>query len=558
MAYQALYRKWRPMVFDDVIGQKHITETIKNEILSGKISHAYLFTGTRGTGKTSTAKIFSRAVNCLNPHDGNPCNECDICKGILSERILDVIEIDAASNTGVDNIRDIIDQTKYAPTESKCRVYIIDEVHMLSAGAFNALLKTLEEPTPGVIFILATTEIHKVPATIMSRCQRFDFKTINVTDIAERIEYILRNEGISAEREAVMYVAQLGDGSMRDSLSILDQCLAFKADNLTYDDVVDTVGAIDDTFLYDIACRISGGDAAGAVKIFEKCIADGKNTDYFAQGLLEVYRSVLLYKISKSSEYAGLKSANTEKTANVYTTEKLMYCIDIVTKLLNDIKLSSSPKVYTEMALIKMASPELDESNGALLARISELEEKIRNGKTVAIPQTEIVTENTAERTAENPVDDIPPWEDAPIPNEYEAPVSPEAEVIDDFEAERKKGEATGAQTVCDNWSELENAVMSGGAITLYMALRKAKPVPHGDKLRLVFDDAEARDACAKEENKARLAELISSVFDMKLETQYLTKSQVDSEAGGGKGDFFGKIEQFSKDFPENIEMYEN
>ena len=248
MAYQALYRKWRPMVFDDVIGQQHITETIKNEIIGNKISHAYLFTGTRGTGKTSMAKIFSRAVNCLNPQNGNPCNECDICKGILSERVLDVVEIDAASNTGVDNIRDIIEQTKYATAQSKYRVYIIDEVHMLSDGAFNALLKTLEEPAKGVIFILATTEIHKVPATIMSRCQRFDFKTINVTDIVSRIKYILKNEGILADDEALEYVAQLGDGSMRDALSILDQCLAFKENDLTYADVVDTVGAIDDTF----------------------------------------------------------------------------------------------------------------------------------------------------------------------------------------------------------------------------------------------------------------------------------------------------------------------
>lgn len=550
MAYQALYRKWRPMVFDDVIGQKHITETIKNEILNGKISHAYLFTGTRGTGKTSTAKIFSRAVNCLNPQNGNPCNECEICRGILSERILDVIEIDAASNTGVDNIRDIIDQTKYAPTESKCRVYIIDEVHMLSAGAFNALLKTLEEPTPGVIFVLATTEIHKVPATIMSRCQRFDFKTINVNEIAERIEYILKNEKISAEREAVMYVSQLGDGSMRDSLSILDQCLAFKPNNLTYADVVDTVGAIDDTFLYDIACRVSDGDAAGAVKIFEKCIADGKNTDYFAQGLLEVYRSLLLFKVSGNSDYTGLKAANTENTSKKYTTEKLMYCIDIITKLLNDIKLSSSPKVYTEMALIKMASPELDESNGALLARISELEEKFKSGKIPPYTQTQ------EKNTEKDEADDIPPWEDAPLA--YEEYSVPETEVIEEYEAEREIGEKSGAQAVCDNWGELENAVMSGGAITLYMALRKARPMANGDKLRLVFEDAEARDACAKAENKAKLEECISTVFNIKLETEYLTKNQVISEAGGAKGDFFGKIEQFSKDFPENIEMYEN
>ncbi len=543
MAYQALYRKWRPMVFDDVIGQQHITATIKNEILNNKISHAYLFTGTRGTGKTSTAKIFSRAVNCLNPADGNPCNECDICKGILSERILDVIEIDAASNTGVDNIRDIIDQTKYAAAESRCRVYIIDEVHMLSAGAFNALLKTLEEPTQGVIFILATTEIHKVPATIMSRCQRFDFKTITITDIVERIKYILAEENITADDEAIHYVAQLGDGSMRDSLSILDQCLAFKENNLTYEDVVDTVGSVDSTFLYDIACNIADGDAAGAVTIFERCIAEGKNTDYFAEGLLEVYRSTLLYKISGNLEYAGLKSANTQKTADKYTAEKLMYCVDIITRLLNDIKFSSSPKVYIEMALIKMASPALDDSNAAILARISQIESDMRSGKVVTA----------------NAIEDIPapadiPWEEPPAPAEVFAPAAEETPEP----AEAPDSSVGKADVVCQNWAELENAIMNDGSITLYMALRAARPTPAGDTLHLVFDTAEGRDACAKGDNKAKIDEYIRQVFGFEIKTEYFTKNQAPKVQPAEKGDFFGKIEQFSKEFPENIEIYEN
>lgn len=538
------------MTFDDVIGQEHITSTIKNEILTGKISHAYLFTGTRGTGKTSTAKIFSRAVNCLNPTDGNPCNECDICKGIINERILDVIEIDAASNTGVDNIRDIIDQTRYAASESRCRVYIIDEVHMLSAGAFNALLKTLEEPTDGVIFILATTEIHKVPATIMSRCQRFDFKTINITDITSRIKYILSEENITAEDEAVHYVAQLGDGSMRDSLSILDQCLAFKSDNLTYDDVVDTVGAIDTTFLYDIACKIADGDAAGAVGAFEHCIADGKNTDYFAEGLLEVYRTTLLYKISGNLDYAGLRASNTQRTADKYTTEKLMHCVDVIAQLLGDIKYSSSPKVYIEMALIKMAHPALDDSNSAILARISKLESDVKSGniavshtmsEVVNIPDFEQSPVYTDEELMENAIEYIP--------DEIPAPDAPPA--VED----KQSGNGV---TVCDNWSEVENAIMNDGGLTLYMSLRGVRPTPAGDDVHLVFETAEQRDACAKGNNKSAIEGYIRTVFGFDVNVDFFTKNNVPKSAVLEKGDFFGKIEQFSREFPENIELGEN
>ena len=237
MAYQTLYRKWRPRTFDEVVGQSHITSTLKNEITTGRTSHAYMFTGTRGTGKTSTAKILSRALNCENPVDGNPCNECAVCKGIFDESVLDVVEMDAASNNGVENIREIIDQVRYSTASSKFKVYIIDEVHMLSTGAFNALLKTLEEPPNHVIFILATTEIHKVPATILSRCQRFDFKNITSHEIADAVGAILEKENITASRDAVEYIAYLGNGSMRDALSITEQCLAYKNNDISYEDV---------------------------------------------------------------------------------------------------------------------------------------------------------------------------------------------------------------------------------------------------------------------------------------------------------------------------------
>jgi len=256
--YQTLYRRWRPQTFDEMVGQSHVTNTLKNEIMTGRIAHAYIFTGTRGTGKTSAAKILSRAVNCLNPKDGNPCNECEVCKGIINETILDVVEMDAASNNGVENIRDIIDQVRYSTASSKYKVYIIDEVHMLSQGAFNALLKTLEEPPHHVIFILATTEIHKVLPTILSRCQRFDFKNITTSDISGALANIFKKENIEAEVDALEYIAELGNGSMRDALSIAEQCLAYKSNNLTYSDVTEILGTLDDTFLFDMRKIRSG------------------------------------------------------------------------------------------------------------------------------------------------------------------------------------------------------------------------------------------------------------------------------------------------------------
>ncbi len=555
MAYQALYRKWRPMVFDDVVGQGHITTTIKNEIVTGKMSHAYLFTGTRGTGKTSTAKIFSRAVNCDAPKGGNPCNECDICKGILSERILDVIEIDAASNNGVENIRDIIEQTKYAAAEGKYRVYIIDEVHMLSQGAFNALLKTLEEPTQGVIFILATTEIHKVPATIMSRCQRFDFKTINNKDIADRIRYILEQEGIKAEDEAVEYVARLGEGSMRDSLSILDQCLAFKPNDLTIADVTDTVGAVDTTFLYDIARHIAEEDVKSAVTAFENCIRNGKNTDYFAQGLLDVYRSMLLYKVSGDIEYAGLKYENTQKTAEKYTVEKLMYCVETVSALINKIKFASSPRVFIEMAIVKMAVPALDDSTGAILSRLSKIEGMLATGKAFFAPDTREVTDNA--------VVDTPPWDDvaSAIPDEpmADAPVGEDAPVetasAESTAESPASSDKSNAQIVCDRWQELLNFIMSSGKITLYMAMKDGSCHADDNSLKIVFASAEGRDNCAKAENRASLEESIKAMFDFEVDLKILTETQHSESKQISDNDVFGKIEQFSKEFPNNIEI---
>jgi len=292
--YQALYRKWRPLVFEDVAGQDHVSETLRNSIKNDRIAHAYLFCGTRGTGKTSTAKIFSRAVNCENPVDGNPCNNCPTCRGIIDGSILDVYEMDAASNSGIDNIREIRDEVIYAPTNSKFKVYIIDEAHMLTTEAFNALLKTLEEPPGHVIFILATTEPHKIPATILSRCQRFDFRRININDIERRLSKIVKEETINITPDAIELVAELADGSMRDGLSILDQCIAYAKEELRYDDIVEIVGIADKRIIFPVAEAIADYNTSEALLLTDGFLQKGKETADFLEELIFHFRALML------------------------------------------------------------------------------------------------------------------------------------------------------------------------------------------------------------------------------------------------------------------------
>ena len=497
MAYQALYRKWRPLTFDDVIGQGHITSTIKNEIINDKICHAYLFTGTRGTGKTSTAKILSRAINCLNPKDGNPCNECEHCKGILNETIFDVVEMDAASNTGVDNIREIIEQVQYSTGVVKYRVYIIDEVHMLSTGAFNALLKTLEEPPSNVVFILATTEVHKIPATILSRCQRFDFKSIGVNDIADRIKDILNNENFTVTDEAVEYVATLGDGSMRDSLSIMDRCLSFKTDNLAYEDVVEIVGTLDNKMLYMVAENIADENVSGVIEIFEKAVLDGKNLDGFSKALLSVYRELLVAKVNGeflgNSRNAGVINSISAK----YTTEKILNCINVLSELDSNLKYAVSKRVMIEVALVRMAKPTLSTDTDALLDRIKKLEKMLEGG--VPVQKCAPVKEQTPQVT-ETKEDDLP-WYTDDEEKKSEPTAQPEKETVQVLEEpvkETKKEETSSQNTsgsksvlgVIARWNEFCDSITIKNML-LCVKLLNAKPIADGDKLVLEFADAD-------------------------------------------------------------------
>ena len=305
MSYTALYRKFRPDRFEDVKGQDHIVTTLKNQIKADRIGHAYLFTGTRGTGKTTIAKLFAKAVNCEHPVDGSPCGECRSCKTIASGASVNVIEIDAASNNGVDNIREIIDEVSYSPVEGKYKVYIIDEVHMLSIGAFNALLKTLEEPPSYVIFILATTEVHKIPITILSRCQRYDFKRINIDTIADRLQELMDKEQVAVQDKALRYIAKTADGSMRDALSLLDQCIAFHfGEELTYDKVLEVLGAVDTEVFSQLLRKVINGDVTGAIRTLEDLITGGRELSQFVGDFTWYMRNLLLVKYSENPEEA--------------------------------------------------------------------------------------------------------------------------------------------------------------------------------------------------------------------------------------------------------------
>ncbi|MDP4118686.1 MAG: DNA polymerase III subunit gamma/tau [Bacillota bacterium] len=402
MAYQVLYRRWRPINFDDMIGQEHITKTLRNQIINGRTSHAYIFTGIRGTGKTSTAKVFSRAINCTNPQNGNPCNECDTCKGILDGSIFDVSEIDAASNNGVDNIREIRDEVVYSATQTKYKVFIIDEVHMLSTGAFNALLKTLEEPPEHVVFILATTDIHKVPSTILSRCQRFDFRRITADDVAKHLKKVLAADGVEIDDDGVHLIARLAEGSMRDALSIADRCLAYGENTLTYDNIVNILGVAEDRQTVEILREVSRGDTAGVICALDSMVAAGKSIDIIINGLINSARNILMCKcLENPSGVIDLSTdtvAELKEVAKDFTEEKCVFCIKTLSETAASVRFSPNPRVTLEICLIKLCNPSYMQNTEALLDRISTIELKLKQGIPVSSPHEISAVEKPKEK----------------------------------------------------------------------------------------------------------------------------------------------------------------
>lgn len=392
MSYTALYRKFRPEHFHDVKGQEHIVTTLKNQIKAGRIGHAYLFTGTRGTGKTTVAKLLAKVVNCQQPEDGNPCNVCTMCKAIANQTSMNVIEIDAASNNGVDNVREIVEEVRYSPTEGKYKVYIIDEVHMLSTGAFNALLKTIEEPPSYVIFILATTEVHKIPATILSRCQRYDFKRISIDTIAARLQDLMKEESIEIEEKALRYIARLGDGSLRDSLSLLEQCISFYMDQkISYDNVLEVLGAVDTTVFSQMLHCIREQNIVRAIQLLEEIEYNGRELGQFTTDFIWYLRNLLLLKTTN-----GVSEIITEiSTENLMMLKEeamamdeiaLMRYIRVFSDLSNQIRYASRKRIMIEIALIKLCKPQMEQSYEALLERIQILEDKLASGVLVSAP----------------------------------------------------------------------------------------------------------------------------------------------------------------------------
>ena len=400
--YQVLYRKWRPKTFADVSGQPQATVTLQNEIKIGRINHAYLFTGSRGTGKTTCAKIFAKAVNCLNTTDGNPCGECENCKGIESGEILDIVEMDAASNRGIDDIRDIIDKAQFAPAKAKYRVYIVDEVHMLTDQAFNALLKTLEEPPKHVIFILATTEVHKLPATIVSRCQRFDFHRIPADAIADRLEFVSQQENVNITRDAALLIAAVADGALRDALSLLDRCIALDT-NVDSDIVRKAAGLAKRDYLFDLASCCINKNVAKALEIVDSLYTQAKDMARLCDEIIDHFRNLMIIKTVKNPKEFLVMSEdefdNAQTQADYLSLEEIVYIMDVLEQSYQRMGRGSSNRTELETALVKLSSPELDFSMEALLSRIAALESAVKKGiKVTAVAPKEEKSEPKPEK----------------------------------------------------------------------------------------------------------------------------------------------------------------
>ncbi len=408
MSYTALYRKFRPGVFEDVKGQEHIVTTLRNQIRANRIGHAYLFTGTRGTGKTTVAKIFAKTVNCENPTENGPCGECATCRAIAAGASMNVIEIDAASNNGVDNIREIVDEVSYSPAEGKYKVYIIDEVHMLSIGAFNALLKTLEEPPSYVIFILATTEVHKLPITILSRCQRYDFKRISIDTITGRMQELIAAEGIQVEEKALRYIAKTADGSMRDALSLLDQCIAFHlGSELTYDKVLDVLGAVDTEVFSRLLRFVLDKNVLGCVELLEEIVMQGRELTQFVTDFTWYLRNLMLVQSSDNLEDVIDMSTDNlirlKEEAQMVKMSQIIRYIRIFSELAGQIRYAAQKRILVEIALIKLCKPSMEADTEALVERIRDVEEKLENGITVMASELPLQTAGSMSAPAKKP-----------------------------------------------------------------------------------------------------------------------------------------------------------
>ena len=491
MAYVALYRKYRPQTFSAIVGQEPIVRTLKNQLRSGRISHAYLFCGTRGTGKTSTAKIFAKAINCLSPVDGEPCGQCALCQAMEEGRSVNVLELDAASNNGVDHIREIREEVKYPPTEGKYKVYIIDEVHMLSTGAFNALLKTLEEPPEHVIFILATTDPQKVPATILSRCQRVDFHRISLEQIAMTLADYVRREGAQVERGALRTIAALADGSLRDSLSILDQCLAFYGDGvLTEGQVLEIAGATGRQVFFDLMEAIRTQDTQKTLELVDTVVSSGREITGFVTDFIGHLRALLIAGTVEEGEMllevGEEQYASYRKQAAEFSPEELTEDIRRFSALLPDLRLSQTPRVLLEAELITLCTPQEKQDLSAILARLAVLERQVAQGVRVSAPAAASSAEKPKAKQAPKPLSKALPQE---------------------------------LQQVVSQWDE----ILAGLNISARSLFQKCEPVFLGDgRLTLVCSNIATENIMEKRTSQleTEIAEKTGKTVDVRLMTQ--------------------------------------
>ncbi len=516
MGYTALYRKFRPTTFAELVGQEHITRTLKNQIIADRVGHAYLFNGGRGTGKTSSAKILARAINCLNPKDGEPCNECEICKGALNGSLTDIVEMDAASNNSVEDIRSIREEVNFLPTKAKYRVYIIDEVHMLSPGAFNALLKTLEEPPEHVKFILATTEPQKLPATILSRCQRFDFKRISNEDIVKRLKIVCKESNIEITEAALNIIAVLSEGAMRDALSILERCIQDGDNKIDEDKIKDLVGIPKITYVNNIVEAIIEYDIDKALKSMDEILNQGKDLSNFLWEIIKYVKDILIYKTSGTVDLYNEEEINSIKSiAEQVTKEKLVNLIYELSNLENDIKWSTQKTIMFQAGIIKLCSKEIEKGDN-VEERLEKIENYLESGKIAmqAVPATTVAPVQPVSRNLNNP-------NNFNNSNNFikQSTVQPKTNTVKSYSSDLNK-----------SWPKIVNDLKQNGKIVLYTNLINTKAEQVNDKtVEIKFPkgiNAFGKAVLEKQENIKEISNLVSMACGKDVQIRYISDNQ--------------------------------